>query len=58
MNEKLLTIEETCCILHLGKSTLYKLIHAGRIPAIKLGSKWLIKENDLTDIINHTKQSV
>ena len=55
MNERLLTLEETCCILHLGKSTLYKLIHTGRIPAIKLGAKWLIKESVLKDVLDSTK---
>ena len=54
MNEKFLTVEEACYELHLGKSTLYKLIHAGDIPAVKLGAKWLIRESDLGNYIQPT----
>jgi excisionase family DNA binding protein len=39
-NEQVMTIEELAVYLKIPKSTLYKLVQEGRIPAQKLGKQW------------------
>lgn len=39
---ELVTIEELCKILHIGKSTAMKLINEGKIKAVKPGRRWII----------------
>lgn len=51
MNEKLLLLEDICPILHVGKTTVYKLIQSGQLPAQKIGGKWQISEDDLNDYL-------
>lgn len=51
MTSKLLLLEEICFILHIGKTTAYKLIQTGLLPAHKIGGKWLVKSNDLDKYI-------
>jgi excisionase family DNA binding protein len=47
MNKILLSLEEATQALGVGRSTLYKLIDAGRISRIKLGSRALIPHSAL-----------
>lgn len=48
-NEKLLTVEELCQMLHIGKSTAMKLIREKKIKAIKPGRRWMIP-NEAVDL--------
>ena len=45
------TIEDICDILHIGKTSAYKLVNTGRLPAIKVNRLWLISEDDLDKYI-------
>ena len=47
MTQEFLLLDEICPILHIGKSTAYKLIQSGELPAKKIGGKWLISPADL-----------
>ena len=42
-----LTIDEVCEVLRLGKNTVYDLIKDGTLPSIKLGKKYLITKDSL-----------
>lgn len=46
-NEELLILEDICPILHIGKTTAYRLIQSGQLPAQKIGGKWQIRPDDL-----------
>lgn len=48
-NEKLLTVEELCQTLHIGKSTAMKLIKEKKVKAIKPGRRWMIP-NEAVDL--------
>lgn len=52
MNQELLLLDDICPLLHIGKTTAYKLIQSGVLPALKIGGKWLIKPDDLENYIN------
>ncbi len=47
MNKELLLLEEICPILHIGKTTAYRLIQSDQLPAQKIGGKWQIRVGDL-----------
>lgn len=51
MTPKFLLLEDICPILHIGKSTAYKLIQSGLLPALKIGGKWQIKSDDLEEYL-------
>ncbi len=51
MNEELLLLEDICPILHIGKTTAYRLIQSGQLPAQKIGGKWQIRDGDLKDYL-------
>ena len=51
MNQELLLLEDICSLLHIGKTTAYRLIQSGLLPAYKIGGKWQIKPDDLDKYI-------
>lgn len=51
MNEELLLLEDICPILHIGKTTAYKLIQSGHLPAQKIGGKWQIRAGDFKNYL-------
>ena len=53
MDKKLaFTILETCAVASMGRSTIYKEIGSGRLPAHKLGNRTLILAQDLENFLN------
>ena len=50
-----LTRKEAQSILRIGKNTIFKLIHNGELPAVRLGNKRLkIKKSDLINYIENS----
>lgn len=47
-----LTVQETCAALHIGKNSLYRLLKMGAIRSIKVGRKYLIPKIYLLDFIS------
>ncbi len=45
--ESLLTTEDVLRYLRINARTLYRLIHAGELPAVRVGRQWRIKRRDL-----------
>ena len=52
MNQELLLLEDICSLLHIGKTTAYRLIQSSLLPAYKIGGKWQIKSDDLDRYIS------
>ena len=54
MNERYLTVNDVCEILHKHRRTIYFYIKSGQLKAIKPGGKnFLIYESDLNEFINN-----
>lgn len=51
-NEELLLLEDICPILHIGKTTAYRLIQSGQLPAQKIDGKWQIRTDDFKDYLD------
>lgn len=47
MTRKLLTVEEIAEHLGVSKMTVYRLIHARELPALKVGRSFRVKPDDL-----------
>lgn len=54
MNSELLTIDDICNELHIGKSTAYKLTKTGKIKSKKIGKHILTTKSSLSEYIKKT----
>ena len=45
--EFLMTLEEVAAYLRLSKDTVYRLAHAAKIPASKVGNQWRFRKEDV-----------
>ena len=52
MSEQLLTRSEAQAILRVSKSTIFRLIHSGIIPAILVGNTYRIRQSDLDTFLS------
>ena len=52
MNEKLLTIEELCKELGIGRSKAYQLLKDKQIPSGKIGRRILVRRSDVDRYID------
>jgi excisionase family DNA binding protein len=44
-DHEVLTSTEVCEMLHISRTTLYKLIGAGKIPRFRVGSDWRFRKD-------------
>ena len=51
MENSLLTINEICSILRIGKTKAYELIKQKKIKSIKIGKKIIIPSSELNNYI-------
>jgi excisionase family DNA binding protein len=54
--KEFLSITETCTLLGLSRRTAFRLMQSGRIPAVKLGRRTIIKRASLEAIFAETTQ--
>ena len=47
-----LTVEKAAEYMGIGRSLCYELLRRGEIPAIRLGSRWLIPKARLDEMLN------
>ena len=53
----LLTPEEAAKILEVGVSAVYKYLIEGKIPGMRIGNLWRVKENDLAEFVTSYKSA-
>lgn len=49
--DEIITIEEMCEILHIGKNTAYRLLNTQEVQAFKIGRLWKIPRESLDNYI-------
>ena len=49
---ELITFDELCETLMIGKNTAYKLLKSGKLKAFKIGRVWKIPQRAVSDYIN------
>jgi excisionase family DNA binding protein len=47
LDEVFMTTEEVLAYLHVTQRTIYRLIKAGRIPAVRVGRQWRFRKQDV-----------
>ena len=57
VNPRLVTIDEACERLSIGRSTFYSLRNDGSIKVKKIGSKTLISIDEITRFINQLEDA-
>jgi len=45
--DALMTVKEVARYLHVVQLTIYRMIDRGDLPAVKVGSRWRIRRQDL-----------
>jgi excisionase family DNA binding protein len=48
---RLLTVREVADTMRVSNMTVYRLIRAGELPAIRVGKHFRIRENELNDYL-------
>ena len=41
-NKKYYSVEDVCSIIGISRATIYKLIHDGTLPSIKIGRQYFV----------------
>lgn len=53
----ILTVNEVCSALKIGKNSLYTLLKLGIIKSMKVGKKYLVPKICLIDYVNSCRQN-
>ena len=53
----ILTVDEVCQALSIGKNNIYKMLRDGAINYYKVGKKYLIPKICLIDFVNKCRQA-
>jgi len=48
---RLFTVQEVSLVLHLGRSTVYKLIQLGDLPCVRFGRSIRVRLKDIEEFI-------
>ena len=48
---KFLTIAEVATMMRVSKMTVYRLVHNGELPAIRVGRSFRVTESDVNDYL-------
>lgn len=46
-----ITVEELCEMLRIGRNTAYELLRCGKIRALRLGRKWIISKGAVEEFL-------
>ena len=48
---KFLTVAEVAGLMRVSKMTVYRLVHAGELPAVRFGRSYRVPETAVTDAL-------
>lgn len=50
---EIMTLQECCMLLKVGKNTMLNMRHDGRIQGFKIGSRWKIPKESVVEFIRY-----
>ena len=50
---KFLTVAEVATVMRVSKMTVYRLVHAGTLPPIRVGRSFRVPEQAVHDYLDH-----
>ena len=51
---KFLTVAEVAAVMRVSKMTVYRLVHSGELPAVRVGRSFRVSEQDVNDYLNNS----
>lgn len=51
---KFLTIAEVAAMMRVSKMTVYRIVHNGDLPAVRVGRSFRVTEKDVTEYIQRS----
>lgn len=48
---KLMTVAEVAAVMRVSKMTVYRLVHSGELPAVRVGRSFRVSENDVNEYL-------
>ena len=48
---KFLTVAEVAAMMRVSKMTVYRLVHSGELPAVRVGRAFRVREDDANDYL-------
>jgi excisionase family DNA binding protein len=48
-----LTVAEVASVMRVSKMTVYRLVHAGTLPAVRVGRSFRVPEQAVHDYLDH-----
>lgn len=51
---RFLTVAEVAAIMRVSKMTVYRLVHAGELPAVRVGRSFRVPESAVHDYLRHS----
>ena len=52
-DSKFLTVAEVAAMMRVSKMTVYRLVHAGTLPAVRVGRSFRVPEQAVHDYLDH-----
>lgn len=50
---RFLTVAEVAAIMRVSKMTVYRLVHSGEMPAVRVGRSFRVPESVVNDYLRH-----
>lgn len=51
---KFLTIAEVASVMRVSKMTVYRLVHGGELPAVRVGRSFRVAEKDVNEYLRNS----
>lgn len=51
---KFLTIAEVASVMRVSKMTVYRLVHGGELPAVRVGRSFRVAEEDVNEYLRNS----
>ena len=47
-----MTVAEVAAVMRVSKMTVYRLVHSGELPAVRVGRSFRVTEDDVNDYLH------
>lgn len=51
---KLMTVAEVAAVMRVSKMTVYRLVHSGELPAVRVGRSFRVTEEDVNEYLRNS----
>ena len=51
---KFLTVAEVASVMRVSKMTVYRLVHSGELPAVRVGRSFRVSEEDVNEYLRNS----